>query len=141
MGHGSSASVCAMRLQGNVEKCILLSRSSVNLKRKWAFFFFWSEKGGFFILNESVENNAKKNVFLSEMKYSKQKWTLFVYFEAKKHLIFLSLQCENNLVEAKWKIGSEKKRKNRIEFLKWTSETHAKGVQFHFISLLSQKIF
>ena len=71
----------------------------------------------------------------------KQKWTVFVWLEAKKRFPFVSLQCENNLVEAKWKIGSEKKRKHRTEFLKWTSETHEKRLQFHFFSLLSEKIF
>jgi hypothetical protein len=36
----------------------------------------------------------------------------FVSFEAKKSFPFVWLKSENNLVEAKKKIGSEKKRKN-----------------------------
>jgi hypothetical protein len=34
MGHGCSASFCAMLLQGNIEKCILLSFSSENENAK-----------------------------------------------------------------------------------------------------------
>jgi hypothetical protein len=43
-------------LQGNVQKCILLSLSSVNEKfeAKVSVFFFRSEKG-FFFLNERFE--------------------------------------------------------------------------------------
>jgi hypothetical protein len=55
---------------------------------------------------------------------------------------FVLLRSENNLVEANRKIESEKKQKekrNRTEFLNWTSETHAKRIQFRFISLISEK--
>jgi hypothetical protein len=64
---------------------------------------------------------CEKSVFWCVTKYSKRKRTVFV--------------------EAKWKIWrerSEKKRKNRSEFWKWTSETHAKGIQFLFISFISE---
>jgi len=57
-----------------------------------------------------------------------------VFWSEKKMFPFVSLRSENNFVEAKRKMGSEKKRKNRTYFLKWTSETHAKRIQFHFIS-------
>ncbi len=36
---------------------------------------------------------------------------------------------------------SEKKRKKRNEILLWNSETHVKQIQFHFISLISEKFF
>ncbi len=41
----------------------------------------------------------------------------------------------------KRKIGREKKRKNRTEFLNRTSGTHAKKIKFRFISLKSEKNF
>jgi hypothetical protein len=76
------------------------------------------------IRNENFEaKEMRKSVFRSEKKYSKQ----------KKGFTFVSLRSENNLVEAKRKIWSEKKRKNGPELFKWTSETHAKQIQFRFI--------
>ena len=52
---------------------------------------------------------------------------------------FVLLRSKNTLVEAKRKVGREKKRKNRAEFFNWTSETHAKRIQFCFISLINDK--
>ncbi len=53
----------------------------------------------------------------------------------------VSHRSENNLVEAKRKIGSEKKGKNITEFFNWTCETHAKRIQFRSISLICKKKF
>ncbi len=58
----------------------------------------------------------QKSVFLKRNEIFKAKVKVFVYFEAKKCFLFVSLQCENNLVEAKWKIGSEKKRKEAKKY-------------------------
>jgi hypothetical protein len=57
----------------------------------------------------------------------------------KKGFPFVSLRSENNLIEAKRNIGSEKKQKNRTEFFKWTSETHAIRIRFRFISLIFKR--
>ncbi len=83
--------------------------------------------------------DAKKFMFLKQNEMFKVKVNVFCFCEVKKGFPFVSLRSENKLVEVKPKIGSEKKRKKRTVFFKWTSETNAKGIQFRFISLISEK--
>jgi len=63
--------------------------------------------------------------------------------EAKKRHDFACFASKRNckyLIKKRREI-CEMKRKNRTEVSKWTSETHAKRIQFRFISLICEKIF
>ncbi len=104
------------------------------------FIYFQVKKLGFFLLETKKlwSKQCEKRVFWIEQNiWSKSEGFLFI-LKWKKCFPFIWLYSENNLVGVKQKIGNEKKRRKKTEFLKWTSETHAKWIQFHFISLISQ---